>query len=281
MDIDTLANYFNTSAIMYLVAWFALFNLVITVLEAIIDYGIRKQRRWSDSAANTLLLVANSLLERTWYGAVFFVALLPFYYFMSPVEWAMTPGTWIVAILLADLSYYWMHRTEHKYRCLWALHSVHHSSEDFNLSVAFRLSVFEGAIEWIFLVPMVVLGFNPFQVIVAFILIAQYQAWIHTEHISKLSWLEGWLNTPSSHRVHHGSNTRYLDCNYGGVLMIWDRLFGTYRCEDERVVYGLTKNINSNNPLKITFSEINEIYRNVKRCEGVKEKFAVLFGRLT
>jgi len=165
MDIGTLENHFYTSPIMSLVVWLALFNLAITIVEAIVDGAIGKQRRWKDSGANVVLLLANGFVEKTWYGAVMFVALLPFYYFTSPIEWAMTPASWVAAVVLADLSYYWMHRTEHTFRFLWALHSVHHSSQDFNLTVAFRLSVFEGAIEWAFLIPMVLLGFNPFQVI--------------------------------------------------------------------------------------------------------------------
>lgn len=265
---------------MQLSAWLALFNLTITLIEIAADLALRRRRRWKDSGANVLILVMNSLLERSWYGAVIFVLLLPVYYLLTPFEIPMTPWTWIVALLLADFTYYWMHRLEHKYQILWAHHSVHHSSEDFNLTVAFRLCVFEGAIEWVFFIPMILLGFNPFQAIAAFLLIVQYQAWIHTEHIRSLGWLEGVLNTPSAHRVHHGSNKQYLDRNFGGMLMVWDRMFGTFAVEDDVVVYGLTENINTNNPLLINIHEYRTIYLNVKRCRTLKEKIHVLFREL-
>jgi len=113
-----------------------------------------------------------------------------------------------------------------------------------------RLSLIEPMIEWVFLIPMILVGFSPFQAIVGLIFVAQFQNWIHTERIGKLVWLDWYFNTPS---VHHDSNRKYLDKNYGGITMIWDNLFGTY--QEEKVMYGLTKNINTNNPLKINFIE--------------------------
>jgi len=281
MDIESLSNLFYSSPLMQLSAWLALFNLSITVIEVVADLVLKRKRRWRDSGANSLIFIINILIERTWYGAVMFVFLLPAYYFLSPLEFSMTPWTWLAALILADFSYYWMHRSEHKIRILWAHHSVHHSSEDFNLTVAYRLCLFEGATTWLFLVPMVLLGFNPFQTIVAFLLVVQYQSWIHTEHISTLSRLEGVINTPSAHRVHHGSNQQYLDKNFGGVLMIWDRMFGTYEAEKESVVYGLTKNIKTNNPILITVHEYINIFKDVRRCDNVKDIFRVIFGGLS
>ncbi len=106
------------------------------------------------------------------------------------------------------------------------------------------------------LIPMILIGFSPFQAIVGLILVAQFQTWIHTERIGKLGWLDKIFNTPSVHRVHHGSNKKYLDKNYGGFLIIWDRIFGTYQKEEEKVIYGLTKDINTNNPLLINFIDL-------------------------
>lgn len=193
----------------------------------------------------------------------------------------MTAASWIVALLAMDLTYYWMHRTEHQTRILWANHSVHHSSEDYNLTVAMRLCIIEGGIKWIFLIPMVLVGFNPFQAVMALLLISQYQSWIHTEHIDRLGWLDEVFNTPSVHRVHHGSNRQYLDRNYGGMLMIWDKLFGTSEREEEPVVYGLTRNMNSNNPLTINVIEHRNIWQDLKRCQCFRDRFRALFGPLT
>jgi len=110
--------------------------------------------------------------------------------------------------------------------------------------------------------------------------VAQYQTWIHTEKIYKLGWLDEIFNTPSVHRVHHGSNQEYLDKNYGGVLMIWDKIFGTFKREDQKVVYGLTENINTNNPLKINFIEYKNIWEEVKLCRTFSDKCRIIFGNL-
>ncbi len=193
----------------------------------------------------------------------------------------MTMWTWLIALLVADFTYYWMHRLEHQHRILWASHSVHHSSKDYNLTVGFRLSLIEGLFEWIFLVPMILLGFNPFQAIVALVLIAQYQHWIHTEHIGKLGWLDEVFNTPSVHRVHHGSNNQYLDKNYGGILMLWDKMFGTFQREEATVIYGLTRNINTNNVLKILFVEFTRIGSDFNKCRNSRDRLKIVFGGLS
>jgi sterol desaturase/sphingolipid hydroxylase (fatty acid hydroxylase superfamily) len=127
---------------------------------------------------------------------------------------------------------------------------------------------------------MILIGFVPFQAVVALIFVAQYQTWIHTERIVKLGWLDEVFNTPSVHRVHHGSNRKYLDKNYGGVLIIWDKIFGTFQREEEVVVYGLTKNIHSNNPITINFNEYKSIWKDVKKCHNWKDRFRIVFGGL-
>ncbi|EPJ43176.1 MAG: hypothetical protein OFPI_44040 [Osedax symbiont Rs2] len=279
MTIDFLGSLFETHAIMWVVVTLFLFNLALTGFEIIIDLVTQKQRCWKDTVANCVIFVAHQLLEKTAIASLGFVALLPFY-LITPAHIAMTTWSWIIALLVADFSYYWMHRTEHQHRILWACHSVHHSSKDYNLTVSFRLSLIEGLFEWMFLVPMILIGFNPFQAIVALLLIAQYQHWIHTERIGKMGWLDEVFNTPSVHRVHHGSNSQYLDKNYGGVLMIWDKMFGTFEREDEKVIYGLTCNINSNNPVKITLLEFSRIYTDVKKCRNNRDRLKIVFGGL-
>jgi sterol desaturase/sphingolipid hydroxylase (fatty acid hydroxylase superfamily) len=174
-----------------------------------------------------------------------------------------------------------MHRLEHEHRILWASHSVHHSSNDYNFTVGFRLSLVEGFFEWAFLIPMILIGFSPFQAIVGLVLVAQYQHWVHTERVTKLGWLDEVFNTPSVHRVHHGSNHQYIDKNYGGILMIWDKIFGTFAREEEKVIYGLTRDINTNNPIKIVFIEFSNIWRDVKKCRTMGDRLRIIFGGLS
>ena len=147
--------------------------------------------------------------------------------------------------------------------------------------MSFRLSLLEGLFEWLFLIPMILMGFNPFQAIVALILVAQYQHWLHTERIGKLGWLDEVFNTPSIHRVHHGSNKQYLDKNYGGILIVWDKLFGTYQAEEEKVIYGLTRNIHTNNPIKITFIEFVHILSDINKCHNNRDRLKIVFGGLS
>jgi sterol desaturase/sphingolipid hydroxylase (fatty acid hydroxylase superfamily) len=265
---------------MTFIAYFFIFNISLILIETLIDLVTSKKRRWKDTGANFLIFIINQLLEKTVVGSVGVICLMPFHW-LTPFSIPLNLLTWVLAFFAADLTYYWMHRIEHEKRLLWALHSVHHSSKDYNLSVSFRLSIIEGLIEWIFLIPMILIGFSPFQAIVGLILVAQFQTWIHTERIGKLGWLDKIFNTPSVHRVHHGSNKKYLDKNYGGFLIIWDRIFGTYQKEEEKVIYGLTKDINTNNPLLINFIEFKSILKDLKKCKSWKDRFKIIFGNLS
>ncbi|MCG8669747.1 MAG: sterol desaturase family protein, partial [Pseudomonadales bacterium] len=180
--------------------------LIAIIGEAVWDI-VSHRRKISESAANFTIFIGNTLLERTLFGSVFILGLFAVEYVISwhiPISWWST----IMALVLADLTYYWMHRCEHKVRILWAYHSVHHSSPEFNLTTSMRLSWIEGAFEWLFFVPMVLLVFDVVQILVAISIVVMYQTWIHTERVGKLRWLEGILNTPSVHRVHHGKNSK-------------------------------------------------------------------------
>lgn len=128
---------------------------------------------------------------------------------------------------------------------------------------------------------MILIGFSSFQAIAGLILVAQFQSWIHTDRIGKLGWLDKIFNTPLVRRVNHGSNKKYLDKNYGGFLIIWDRLFGTYQKEEEQVVYGLTKDINTNSSLLINFIEFKTIVKDLKECQSWKDRFKIIFGNLS
>ncbi|MGK0366430.1 MAG: sterol desaturase/sphingolipid hydroxylase (fatty acid hydroxylase superfamily) [Saprospiraceae bacterium] len=279
MSFAKLISLFEGSQIMTFIGYFFLFNLGLIFIEAILDFSTSKERRWKDTGANFAIFVINQLLEKTAYGAIGVICLMPFHW-LAPFSIPLNIWTWIAAFFVADFTYYWMHRLEHEHRVLWASHSVHHSSEDYNLTVSMRLSIVESLFEWIFLIPMILIGFSPFQAMAGLILVAQYQTWIHTEKIVKLAWLDEVFNTPSVHRVHHGSNRKYLDKNYGGVLILWDKLFGTFQREEEKVVYGLTKNIHSNNPIIINFIEYKHIWKDVKKCRNWKDRLKIIFGDL-
>lgn len=279
MQIEDIIDLFETSHLMSYVALFFIFNISIIAIEIIVDIIAKKQRRWKDTVANIAIYFLGQITDKLLLGSLGIIALLPIYY-LIPYEIPMNWWTWVLGILAADFTYYWMHRIEHEHRILWASHSVHHSSEDYNLTVSFRLSIIEGIFEWMFLIPMILIGFNPFQAIVSLIFVAQFQTWIHTEKIQKLGWLDEVFNTPSVHRVHHGSNNKYLDKNYGGLLMIWDKIFGTFQREEEKVIYGLTQNIKTNNPITINFIEYKNIWNEVKQCRTLKHKLKIIFGNL-
>ena len=161
-------------------------------------------------------------------------------------------GKWLAAIVLflgVDLAYYWFHRIAHEFNAPWAGHVVHHSSEDYNFAVALRQGTFQGVFSWVFYLPLALLGYPPAWFLAMSSFDTLYQFWIHTRLIGKLGPLEWVLNTPSHHRVHHGRNPKYLDKNFAGTLIIWDRMFGTFKEEEEEPVYGLTKPLDSWNPL--------------------------------
>jgi sterol desaturase/sphingolipid hydroxylase (fatty acid hydroxylase superfamily) len=206
-----------------------------------------------------------------------FFALLYEYRFVDIVE-AIGPWSWLVLFFAEDFCYYWFHRLHHEVRLLWAAHVNHHSSQHYNLSTALRqplLTPFTGPLFW---APLPLLGFPPWMVLTAQAWSLLYQFWLHTEAIDRLGPLEWLMNTPSHHRVHHGKNVPYLDRNHGGVLIIWDRLFGTFAREDERVIYGLTTDIKTFNPIRISFHEVAAIGRDVARAPTLRAKLGYLFA---
>jgi sterol desaturase/sphingolipid hydroxylase (fatty acid hydroxylase superfamily) len=191
--------------------------------------------------------------------------------------WDLGTGAtaWIVAIVGWDFLYYCQHRAEHEIRLLWACHVNHHSSERYNLTTALR----QPWTPWthvVFYPPLALLGVRPWMILVAEGIDLIYQYWVHTEAVGTLPrWFEWLFNTPSHHRVHHGSNPQYLDKNYGGILIVWDRLFGTFEAEDERVVYGLTKNIDTYHPFRIAFGEYADLGQDLAHT-GIRNRLGVL-----
>ncbi len=181
-----------------------------------------------------------------------------------------------VAVLGWDAIYYWNHRLNHESRWLWAMHVVHHSSQHYNLSTALRQPVAEGLTMSVPYGLLALLGVRPAVIENARALNLIYQFWIHTEAVRSIGWLENVLNTPSHHRVHHGSNSRYLDRNHGSILIVWDRVFGTFERESEPVVYGLTTNIESHDPVTIATHEWRDIARDVAGSASWGERWSFL-----
>ncbi len=199
----------------------------------------------------------------------------------SFVTWSIptTTLTMLLIVVIADFVYYWEHRVAHELRLFWTQHAVHHSSRFMNISVAARFGPFEGLLSALFHFPLVFLGFSPALVFFGILFVQAYQTWIHTELIGKLGILDRVLNTPSNHRVHHGCDEKYIDKNYGGVLIIWDRIFGTYRKEDETPRYGLARDFDSVNPLTVWVSELPRLFNELRAAASASELWTLLFSQ--
>lgn len=196
---------------------------------------------------------------------------------LSPTIW----WTWLLLFVADDFVYYVYHRAAHRVRCLWAEHVNHHSSQRYNLGTALRQSLIGPAYVFVYWLPLAWLGFHPLAIVVQMAVSLLYQYWIHTERIRKLPvWFEAIFNTPSHHRVHHGSNGIYLDRNYAGILIIWDRLFGTFQPEldDVPIRYGLVHNLDSYFLPKVISHEWLLIVRRVAAASTWRERLGWIFG---
>jgi sterol desaturase/sphingolipid hydroxylase (fatty acid hydroxylase superfamily) len=197
-------------------------------------------------------------------------------------EWsADSVWTWVFAFVLYDFCYYWLHRLGHERNILWAAHSVHHQSEDYNLSTALRQTSTGFLLGWIFYLPMAVFGVPLLVFFSVAALNLLYQFWVHTRHIPKLGWFEWFFVTPSNHRAHHAQNALYMDRNYGGVFIIWDRLFGSFQEEDdnEPVVFGVTTPLASWNPLWANVQYYAQLWADARRAESTWDKLRIWFMR--
>ncbi len=188
---------------------------------------------------------------------------------------------WIFAFFLYDFCYYWMHRLHHEVKVLWATHVVHHHGEEFNLSTALRQTSTGFLWKWIFYLPIFIVGIPPEVFVTVAGINLVYQFWVHTEHIPKLGWYEYVFVSPSNHRIHHAQNKHYVDANYGGVFIFWDRLFGTYKEElDElKPIYGTAKPLRSWNPFKANLDIFVEMIKDSTRTKSIKNKIKVWFSR--
>jgi sterol desaturase/sphingolipid hydroxylase (fatty acid hydroxylase superfamily) len=186
--------------------------------------------------------------------------------------------TWVLVLLLVDLLWYSYHRASHRVRLMWAGHQAHHNSQRFNLSTAVRQK-WNPWFELLFWVPLPLLGVPPWMIFTAFSINLIFQFFVHTERVARLpAPIEFVFNTPSHHRVHHASDRDYLDKNYAGILIVWDRLFGSYAEETHRPTYGLTKNIDSFNPLTLQYVEYGAIVRDVRTAPSLRTRLGYVFG---
>lgn len=252
--------------------------IALMLLEALLlsGTGLRGYEA-RDTAASLAMGVGNVVINVL--GKAIHFALLAAVASRSPFAIEPSWASWLALLILGDLAYYWFHRLSHEVRVLWAAHVNHHSSQRYNLSTALRQSWTTPFTSLLFYWPLALLGFPPAMILAGIAVNTIYQFWIHTELIGRVGRLEAVLNTASHHRVHHGSNPQYLDRNHGGMLIIWDKLFGTFTAEDEPVRFGLTHDIDTFNPLRIAFHEFDAMWRDVRAATTWRARLGHVFGR--
>ena len=233
----------------------------------------------SDTLCTIGLLLGNIIVAFAIKGTVlaFHIYLYQFraFDFVNQIPiWAL----WIITFISIDLVFYIYHRMSHRIRFLWAIHLSHHSSEEMNFAVSFRQAWFGPISKIPFFMVLPLLGFDPTIVAVAGVISTLWGIVGHTQVIGKLGPLEWIFNTPSHHRVHHGSNKQYIDKNYGNLLIIWDRMFGTFEPEEEEVKFGLVNNVNTFNPVKVTFMAWMSMIKDLKQKKSFFEAIKVIFG---
>ncbi len=269
--VEYLFYIFNDLSLIYIIIPF----FVIELIKYLIQKRLNKNLVL-DSIANVITVflfvgieyILGVLLVIKLYMYASYYSVLP----ELPLNWI----TIISAIILADFLYYWEHRMMHRIGVGWATHTVHHSSPHFNISVAYRFGPLDSVFPLLFSIPAVMLGFNPFLMLAAEIFVQTFQAILHTGIIGKLPKpIEYLFNTPSHHRVHHGSNRQYWDKNYGGIFIIWDRLLKTFEPEKEKVVYGISEPLNSVNPIKVFLHGLIRFKRKLSLVSGLKNKLLV------
>ncbi|MGI9592497.1 MAG: sterol desaturase family protein [Myxococcota bacterium] len=262
-----------------IIAWAVPFFLITLALEAVASRlhpeRARRGYEWRDTVTSLSLGVANVLVSATLKLGMVGLFLLAWQHrlFEIPNAW----WAWLLLFLAEDLCYYAFHRAGHEIRFFWAAHVNHHSSTHYNLSTALRQSWTTPLFGPFFWLPLALLGFHPAMIITQQAISLIYQYWLHTEFIRSLGPFEAVFNTPSHHRVHHGRNVEYLDRNYGGILIIWDRLFGTFEPEGSPVDYGLTKNLHTFDPIQVGFHEWIAMARDVRRAASLREALGRIF----
>ena len=232
------------------------FFVLTVVIEVIAIVKVKlKDYEYKDAGTSIAMGLGNvfiGLFSKAMVFSALLMVYMNFRLFTIPFEW----WAWVLLLFADDLAYYWFHRVSHTTRFFWASHIVHHSSQKYNLSTALRQTWTGSFTSFVFFLWIPLLGFHPAMILMQMSISLLYQYWIHTELIKKMPrWFEFIFNTPSHHRVHHATNPQYLDRNHAGILIIWDRMFGTFEPEVEKPIYGLTSNIKTYNPIRVAFHE--------------------------
>ena len=271
-------------SIVQLAVPFFIGSIVLELILAATRGGARYETR--DTMTSLLMGVGNLTIGILTGGAIY--GLLSFFHDLAPVQfsqqsWGWAPWLFIVCFVVDDLRYYWYHRFAHEIRWFWASHVNHHSSQHYNLSTALRQTwSYEITLGFIFRIPLVLIGFDPKMVAFVAGINLVYQFWIHTELIDRMpAWFEAVFNTPSHHRVHHAVNARYLDANYAGTLIIWDRMFGTYVPElaSEKPRYGITSQLGTFRLLRVAFHELAALVRDASQAGlSPRQRLGYIFG---
>ena len=236
--------------------------------------------KFRDTLAGLGLLIGNFMIGLLTKSSIFFLYIYLYQFkFITVNELLPTWAVWIVTFVMIDFVYYWYHRFSHRVRFMWAVHMNHHSSEEMNFTVSLRQAWFGPITKVPFFTVMPLIGFDPIITAVAGVASTLWGVIGHTQWIRRLGVLEYILVTPSSHRVHHGSNECYIDKNYGNLLIVWDRLFGTFAEEIEPVRFGIRENVKTFNPIKITFMFWQQMVSDFKNSKNQKERFLSFFGK--
>ena len=258
------------------------FFFALLVIELIYGIAIKKNTyRLNDAISNLFMGTLRTSNKLIIIGAAGYV----FYWVETHFAlWRMDGDsiiTWIFAFVVYDFFYYWFHRISHERQIFWASHVAHHQSEDYNLSTALRQTGTGALVSWVFYVPMFFIGVPSYVFVSVASVNLIYQYWVHSEHIPKLGWYENYFVTASNHRVHHAQNEQYIDKNYGGVFIVWDRMFGTHQVEDENeaCIYGIRGTLNSFNPIWANLHIYLKIFKEMWFSKNWKEKLYAPFAR--
>jgi sterol desaturase/sphingolipid hydroxylase (fatty acid hydroxylase superfamily) len=258
----------------YIALSIPIFFLLIGIELAYDFYKKLKYYRFNDSISNLSQGIGSQLTGLFMKTTLFFGYKYIFEHWRI-FELPNNIWVWIILFIAVDFCYYWFHRMSHQINALWAAHIVHHQSEEYNLTVALRQSWFQSWFSWVFYLPLALLGFEPLMFLTLSSFNTLYQFWIHTRGIKNMGFLEHILNTPSHHRVHHGSNPKYIDKNHAGTLIIWDKLFGTFQKEEEEVYYGITSPLASWNPVWANVHYWVELLNTAKKADNITDKVKV------
>ena len=266
---------FKESALILVAA--PIYSVAIAIELIVSNLRAKKVYTFKGVLENIYLSVINMGLDIIMRGAALLT--LEVVYDWRVIDWTEGVVYWSALLIAEDFIYYWLHRIDHHCRLFWAVHVTHHSSEEFNLTVGFRSSVFQPLYRFIYFMPLALLGFRGIDIFLMYSITQLYGILVHTQLVKKLGFLEYILVTPSHHRVHHASNHQYLDRNFGTVFIFWDKLFGTFTPEMEEVKYGLTKPVKDVNPISLLTHEWKRLAEDVKHHRLWKDKIRSIIGR--